>query len=73
MKTKTTGRIYVGVPISFKPSEKKYLDKRVLELSPRIASRSQFLQILLEMDKECDLVGQGLAVVQARMLAGKKR
>lgn len=73
MKTKTTGRVYIGVPISFKPSEKKYLDKRVLELGPRIASRSQYIQVLVEMDRECDLVGQGLAIVQARMLAGKKR
>lgn len=51
MKSKTRSRQTKNIPVSMDPSMAKFVDERVLQLRPQIASRSHYFQLLVDMDR----------------------
>jgi hypothetical protein len=56
MKVKTTGRIAVSTPLSLQPEEVKFVERRVKDLGRKVGSRSNYVQQLIALDRQFDLI-----------------
>lgn len=57
MKTAKAGRVAKPVAISMSQRDQDFADKRVEELRPKVASRSNYIQQLIELDRQRNLLG----------------
>lgn len=52
MKTKKNGRVAVTVPVSMGTDDVRFVDERVLNLHPRVTSRSHYIRLLINLDRD---------------------
>lgn len=57
VKNKQSGRQAVVLPVSVGKEQALFINKRVALLKPMVASRSHYLQLLVEEDKKRNTLG----------------
>lgn len=66
MKPKRTGRIALTMPLSLQPEDAAFIKEQVARLSPRVSSRSNYIQQLIDLDRQYNLIEKGVVVINEK-------